>query len=347
MKLNFKKLELYSVHPWKLARTETFSRFEVVVVEIVDSNGRIGLGEAAPISRYQESAATVERFLASLNPDRLNPADLEQTSVYLNSFSADDFSAKCAINVALADLAAKREGKCICDWMGLSFEEGKHVTSFTIGIDSSEVITTKVIEAQSFPILKMKIGSSNDEANLVALRKVAPNKPIRTDANEAWKSKEQALRSIEWLAKDENIQFVEQPMPASAPTKDWIWLKQRSPLPIFADESYHSASDAALAAECFHGVNVKLVKSGGITGAMESLKAARQAGLQTMLGCMIETSILISAAAHLASLCDYLDLDGNLLITNDPYLGVTAKNGLLSFRDSPEPTGLRVVPRRS
>src|SRR5581483_4816263 len=119
------------------------------------------------------------------------------------------------------------------------------------------------------------------------------------------------------------IEYVEQPLPASAPVKDWTWLKERSPLPIFGDESYHLAQDIETAAHCFHGVNVKLVKTGGITNGLAALMAARKAGLKTMIGCMIETSILISAAAHLAELTDYLDVDGNLLITNDPYLGVT------------------------
>ncbi len=150
---------------------------------------------------------------------------------------------------------------------------------------------------------------------------------------------------IQWLAQDGHIEFVEQPMPAAAPLKDWVWLKQRSPLPVFGDESYHHAGDAAQAAECFHGVNVKLVKTGGISGGFDALQAARKAGLKTMLGCMIETSILISAAAHLAELCDYLDLDGNILITDDPYLGVATNRGLLSFATAPEPYGLRVRPR--
>jgi L-alanine-DL-glutamate epimerase-like enolase superfamily enzyme len=150
---------------------------------------------------------------------------------------------------------------------------------------------------------------------------------------------------IEWLGRDENIEFVEQPMPASTPVEDWAWLKQRSPLPIFADESFHTARDAARAADCFHGVNVKLVKTGGISAGYEALQAARTLGLKTMLGCMIETSILISAGAHLAELCDFLDLDGNILITNDPYLGATTKNGILSFTNATEKFGLRVCAR--
>src|SRR5205823_13727605 len=116
--------------------------------------------------------------------------------------------------------------------------------------------------------------------------------------------------------------------------------------PIFADESYHLAEDIDEVAEGFHGVNVKLVKTGGISAGFDALQAARKAGLKTMIGCMIETSILISAAAHLAELCDYLDVDGNILITNDPYIGVAEKNGVLSFASAPEKFGLRVSARQ-
>src|SRR5258708_14670177 len=135
-------------------------------------------------------------------------------------------------------------------------------------------------------------------------------------------------------------------MPATPPASDWTWLKQRSPLPIFGDESYHRAADVHLAADCFHGVNVKLVKTGGISAGFDALAAARKAGLKTMIGCMIETSILISAAAHLAELCDYLDLDVHILITNDPYERVNADNGILSFNQAPEKFGLRVRERK-
>jgi L-alanine-DL-glutamate epimerase-like enolase superfamily enzyme len=153
------------------------------------------------------------------------------------------------------------------------------------------------------------------------------------------------LDRLEWLAGDGFVEFIEQPMPASAPRADWIWLKERSPIPIMADESYHTAEDVSFCQECFHAVNVKLMKAGGITPAFEALQAARKNGLKSMLGCMIETSVLISAAAHLAELTDFLDLDGNLLITNDPFLGVACDRGFLSFPDSLPASGLRVVPR--
>jgi L-alanine-DL-glutamate epimerase-like enolase superfamily enzyme len=254
-------------------------------------------------------------------------------------------SAKCALNLALLDGAGKKTKKPVYDLLGLGFRDNHHFTSFTIGLDTPEVIRKKVELAGSYPILKMKVGGPEDKPNLQALRDVAPEKPVRVDANEGWKTKEQALEMIEWLAQDKHIQYIEQPLPASASAKEWIWLKERSPLPIFGDESYHVADDIDTAAACFHGVNVKLVKTGGVTGGMAALQAARKAGLQTMIGCMIETSILISAAAQLAELCDFLDVDGNVLITNDPYLGATTERGLLSFAHAREPFGLRVGPR--
>jgi L-alanine-DL-glutamate epimerase-like enolase superfamily enzyme len=207
------------------------------------------------------------------------------------------------------------------------------------------MMAAKTLEAASMPVLKMKLGSPADRENFAAVRSAAPRKPIRVDANAGWKTKEEALENIEWLARDGFIQFVEQPMTADTPEADWAWLKARSPLPIFGDESYQSAADADQCARCFHGVNVKLVKTGGVSAGKAALEAARARGLKTMLGCMIESSILITAAAHLAELTDYLDLDGNLLITNDPYQGVSCTEGLLSFQCVPRPTGLGVVTR--
>ncbi len=329
-------------HTWTIARTPGTKLSEVIVVELIGADGTVGLGEAAPIARYKESLETVEAFCKKLDPRGLSFSDVEGSMKYLETLSAHDMSAKCAINIALLDGAAKKAKKPLYDFLGLGFRDNHHVTSFTIGIDKPDVFKKKVLEAERFSVLKVKVGVPDDKANLAALREAAPTKTIRVDANEGWKTKEQALEMIEWLAADKNIQYVEQPMPAATKPKDWIWLKERSPLPIFADESYHTAKDISQAAECFHGVNVKLVKTGGVSGGYEALKAAKKAGLKTMIGCMIETSILISAAAHLAELCDYLDVDGNILCTNDPYLGVTSENGILSFANAPEKTGLRV-----
>ena len=345
MNLTFRQLELHLAHRWTIARTGGTTTAKVVVVELTGADGTVGLGEAAPTARYKESARTVEAFLQKVDPRGLSFSDIEGSMEYLETLSRHDVSAKCALNIALLDGAAKRVRKPIYDLIGLGFREGKHLTSFTIGLDTPEIIRKKVEEAGQYPILKMKVGGPDDQANLAALRQVAPSKLIRVDGNEGWKTKEQALEAIQWLAQDRQIQYVEQPLSANTPVKDWVWLKERSPLPVFGDESYHQAKDIELAAQCFHGVNVKLVKTGGISGGLAALQAARKAGLKTMVGCMIETSILISAAAHLAELCDYLDIDGNVLITDDPYAGVSTRNGAISFADAPEPFGLRVRTR--
>jgi len=345
VKLTHKRLDLQLAHTWTIARGPGTNIFKAVLVELTGADGTVGLGEAAPTARYKESVDTVQAFLQKVDARGLSFNDVEGSMTYLDTVSPHDMSAKCALNLALLDGAAKIAKKPVYDVLELGFRENHHITSFTIGIDKPDMIRKKVLEAEPYPVLKVKIGVAGDKENMQALREVAPTKTVRVDANEGWKTKEQALEMIEWLAKDGHVEFVEQPMPAATPARDWVWLKQRAPLPIFADESYHLAKDIAQAAECFHGVNVKLVKTGGVSAGYEALQAARKAGLKTMLGCMIESSILISGAAHLAELCDYLDLDGSILITNDPYVGVTANKGVLSFAAAPEKFGLRVSTR--
>lgn len=317
-------------------------RFPVVILELTDHDGLTGLGEAAPSSRYGENVEGCLDFFERLNVHALSFDHLAAGMQYVENLAPGQFAAKAAVNIALLDGAARKASKALHEFLGLTFGEKRHVTSFSIGIDRPEVIRQKTIEAAAYPILKLKVGVPEDKANLTALREAAPVKKVRADANEGWKTKEQALEMIEWLAADGNVQFVEQPMPATTSPRDLAWLKRRSPLPLFADESYLSADDADRCVEGFHGVCVKLSKSGGVSRSMEALLAARDAGLQTMLGCMIETSVLISAAAHLAALTDHLDLDGNLLITNDPFTGVAAENGVLSFAQAPQKFGLRV-----
>jgi L-alanine-DL-glutamate epimerase-like enolase superfamily enzyme len=351
MELTYRPFGLRLARRWTIAsRTGPgggpgTDEFPVVLVRLRDAEGVEGLGESAPSSRYGENLESVQAFLRRVDPARLSFADLEASRAYLDSLSPGaDAAAKCALDTALLDGAARRAGMPLHAHLGLAFSEGRHITSFSIGIDTPEVIHQKVLEADGYPVLKLKLGSQSDVENLAALRAAAPAKPVRVDANEAWKTPEEALRRLEWLAKDHHVQFVEQPMPADRPREDWIWLKQRSPLPIMADESYRTVDDLAAIGDCFHAVNVKLVKTGGPSTALAALRAARAAGLRTMLGCMIETSVLISAAAHLADLTDYLDLDGNLLITNDPYRGPSARGGVLSFASAPLPNGLRVAP---
>jgi L-alanine-DL-glutamate epimerase-like enolase superfamily enzyme len=345
MKLRFHACRLQLAHKWKIANAKGSSVDEVIIVELTDNNGITGLGEAPPSAVYRETPEVVINFYKRVDAGQLSFDDASRSMAYLETLAPMPSAARCGINAALMDGAAKRAAKPLCDFLNLGFREKQHVTSFSIGIDSPEIIRKKVLAAKNYPILKLKVGVAHDRENLAALRSVAPDKPVRVDANEAWKTKERALANLEWLAGDGHIQFVEQPMPRRASDKDLKWLKKRSPLPLFADESCQTIADVARCVEFFHGVNVKLGKAGGVSMAHETLQAARRAGLKTMIGCMIETSVLISAAAHLAELADYLDLDGNLLITKDPYAGVTAEKGVLSFAKAKEKFGLRARKR--
>lgn len=348
--LEWHPVELQLAHPWRISRTlaKAAASKDVarsVVVRLHGPDGLCGLGEAAPSPRYQESIDTVSAFLAGVDVRQLLPEDIPGSMARVEALAPGNTAAKCALNLALLDLAARRAGAPLHTFLGLPFEEDRHITSFSIGIDTPDMIRRKVEAARGYPVLKLKLGSPHDEANLAALRSVAPTVPLRVDANEAWTSPDEALRRIETLARDPHIEFVEQPLPAAAPDRDLAWLKARSPLPLFADESCRTAGDIARCAEGFHGVNVKLVKTSGVSGAHAALVAARKAGLKTMIGCMVETSILISAAAHLAHLADYLDIDGSLLVTNDPFEGVSTVGGRVSFRHAVQTTGLRVQPR--
>lgn len=344
MQLKFWRGELKLTHKWRIARGSA-SVFRVVFVELRNGGGITGYGETAPSRRYQETIETVEAFLEHIDPEKLDFNNLEASRAYIAKVAPGHLSAKGALDLALLDGAAKLAKKAVYDFLGLGFTESKHVTSFSIGIDTPEVVREKVLLAEEYPILKLKVGVKNDRDNLKALREVAPRKRVRVDANEGWDSKEQALEMLELFAADGNIEFCEQPLRTETDPKDLAWLKERSPLPLMGDESCITAADVPHCAEFFHSVNVKLVKAGGITGALEALRAARKAGLKTMLGCMIESSILISAAAQLAELTDYLDLDGNILISNDPFTGPTAEQGVLSFAAAKERYGLRVMAR--
>jgi L-Ala-D/L-Glu epimerase len=345
MEMKVFQFELQLAHQWATAGSAAKKGRVVTFVELRSSDGVVGIGESAPSDRYGETLATVTEFLKKVNPHRLSFDNVNQSMAYLDTISPGDFAGKCPVNIALMDGAARKTGQAVYDFLGLGFTENKHLTSYTIAIDTPDIIRLKTREAAQYPVLKLKVGVPQEHQILAALREVAPAKTLRIDANEGWKTKESALENIERFAKDPHIEFVEQPMPASADWRDLAWLKKRSPLPLYADESYVSAADANLCAECFHGVNVKLIKTGGISGALAALAAAQKAGLKRMIGCMIESSVLISAGAQLSAMADHLDLDTHLLLTNDPYAGPTVKNGIMSYADAAEKTGLRLNPR--
>ncbi len=243
----------------------------------------------------------------------------------------DQSCACAALDIAILDWVGRRLNVPLYRLFGL--DAGKApVTTFSIGIDTPEVIKAKVKEAKDFPVLKIKVGTEND-AQIVAAVREATDRPLRVDANEGWRDKEQALKKIQWLQKM-GVELIEQPLPA-AMIDETAWLKERVDMPIIADEAVKGAGDIPKLAGAYDGINIKLMKAGGIQEAIRMIHVARALGLKIMLGCMIESSVAISAAAHISPLVDYADLDGNLLISNDPFAGVDVKNGKLILNDQP------------
>jgi L-Ala-D/L-Glu epimerase len=239
--------------------------------------------------------------------------------------------------MALHDLAARRLGVPLFEMLGLDPERTPQ-TSFTIGLDTPDVVVRKVREASAYPILKVKMGAADDRSVLSAVRD-STDRAIRVDANEGW-TPEDALERLSWLA-GMGVEFVEQPLPADQ-IEETRALRRRSPLPFYADESVHRAEDIPRLAGAFDGINIKLMKCGGIAEALRMIAVARAHGMKVMLGCMIESSVAITAAAHLSPLVDTADLDGNLLLERDPFVGATVRSGCLELPRTP---GLGVIPR--
>ncbi len=334
LKIKTKKLHL--AHTWTIARNSSDFK-ENVFVEIY-KDGISGLGEAAPNVRYDEDAErTTQRLVDCIavlkGKNLLNFQDLRSI---IGQIIPDQSCAKAAIDMAILDWAGKRLNTPLYKMFGLNPEQTP-LTSYSIGIDAIENMQERVREKADMPIFKIKLGKENDREIIEAIREVTDN-VIRVDANEGWREKEFALEQIKWLAT-KNIEFVEQPMPADM-LEETAWLKERSPLPLIADEAVKKTSDIIKLAEAYHGINIKLMKSGGILEALSMIHLARAMDMKIMLGCMVESSVAISAAAQIAPFVDYVDLDGNLLLADDPYLGVKVKQGKLIYNDQP---GLGVI----
>ncbi len=331
--IRHRNLDLRLRHVFRIARGGSATRTNVVLE--AEHEGLIGLGEAAPILRYGQNAETSARALDAM------AARLEDPRAYAVAASraavAGEAAAEAALDMALHDLAGKRMGVPLYELLGLD-PKGTPQTSFTIGLDTPEVVVQKVREASDYPILKVKMGSDDDREVLTAVRDTT-DRPIRVDANEGW-SPAEALSRLEWL-HSMGVELVEQPLPAAmiAETRE---LRRHSPIPFYADESVHRAADIPPLAGAFDGINIKLMKCGGIGEALRMIAVARAHGMKVMLGCMIESSIAITAAAHLSPLVDIADLDGALLLDHDPYVGSIVKNGKIVLPDGP---GLGVTAR--
>ncbi len=335
MKLSWQRLQLPLMHQFAVAFSQKHYA-ENVFIEL-QHNGTIGYGEAAPSYFYGESAQTVIDFLQR-ERDFLSqaPLDIDQIMLQLEQRCPGNYAAKAAINLALFDILGKQANLPVHRLLGID-SSGPMVTSFTIGIDSVEMIRTKVVAAANYPILKIKLGSDHDEEIVETVRQFTSG-PLRIDANEGW-SREQAVAKIRWLEQF-NFELVEQPLPAEA-IEDTRWVRERVNIPIFADESLRTGHNLEQLVEAFDGVNIKLMKCGGISTAVKLAARAKALGLKTMLGCFIESSLAISAAAQIAPLFDYLDLDGALLLKTDPFDGVKIINGQFTLPQGP---GLGATP---
>ncbi|HZU26428.1 MAG TPA: dipeptide epimerase [Bryobacteraceae bacterium] len=338
-KLETEIIRLKLRHTWTTVMSSSDYRDTLHVRYIRD--GITGHGEGAPIVRYKEDAKGAQVAVESVR-DLLvaaNPWQFEKVMAEVFARIQGQWAAKSAINIALMDWVGQKLGVPLYQYFGLDPKDAP-VTTFSIGIDDPAKTRQKVEEAAPYPVLKIKVGLDSDEQTINAVRSVT-DKPLRVDANEGWTNKEVALRKIEWLSK-KGVEFVEQPMPA-AQLDDIRWLHERSPLPLIADESVLHPSDIPKLIGAFDGINVKLDKCGGMLEAYREIQIAKALGMKTMLGCMISSSCTVTAAAELSPFVNYADLDGNLLIANDPYRGVEVRDGKLILPDRP---GLGLLPAK-
>lgn len=330
IKVRTRIYELHLRQTWTLSRGTWTTRRNVLVR--LEKDGIVGYGEAAPIPRYNESAesnlAFIEKALPVLEKDLWEYQERWQE---LEKLSSGENAAKAALDMAILDWIGKSLKIPLYKFFGL--DKNKTLsTTFSIGIDEVSVMQKTALQAKDFRVLKIKVGTKDDKKIIEGIRAVT-DRPIRVDANEGWKTKEEALEMINWLA-DQGVEFVEQPLPA-ANLDDYRWLKERVKIPIIADESVHKIHDVPALASAFHGINVKLMKCGGIQEALRLVAVARAFDLKLMIGCMIESSLAIAAAATLTPLFDYADLDGNLLIDNDPFRGQALAGDKLILSEKP------------
>jgi L-alanine-DL-glutamate epimerase-like enolase superfamily enzyme len=291
-------------------------------------DGITGLGEAGPNTRYGETSETVTVFFNHFNFDglkRLNTPEEIEEFISKESERVKDFndvsipqSAKTAIEMAWMDWWAKSKNKPLWGLLGREANIGP-VSSYTIGLDTVDIMQRKIKEASQYPLFKIKLGTDHDREIIQGIRQVS-DKPLRVDANEGWKTVSQAKKEISYLY-DQGVEIIEQPMHSSL-KKELSELKEWSPLPIMADESFTGVEPLEEIVESFHIINIKLMKIGSLVKAQRVIDKAHKIGLKVMIGCMIESSLAITAGGVLALGCDYADLDGNLLISNDPFSGL-------------------------
>jgi len=329
--LDTKIVRLRLQHTW--TTTMSSSAYRDTLHTAYTRDGITGHGEGAPIVRYHEDAEGAQKAVESVRDLLLSANPLQFDKVMAEVFQRvqGQWAGKAAIDIAIMDWVGQKLGIPLYTYFGLDPKDAP-ITTFSIGIDTPEITKQKTREAADYPILKVKVGLDTDEPTIEAVRSVT-DKPLRVDANEGWKDKEEAVRKINWLEK-QGVQFIEQPMPAEM-IEETRWVRARVHIPIIADEACQRASDIPKLKDAFDGVNVKLDKSGGMLEAYRMICIAKSLGMKTMLGCMVSSSVSVTAAAQLSPLVNFADLDGNLLIANDPFHGVRVEKGKLILPNRP------------
>ena len=330
MKLSYMPYELQLRHAFNLAK---YSRTTTPDVQVqIELDGIVGYGEASMPPYLGESVESVCKFLSQVDLSQFSdPFRLEEILDYVDGIAPNNRAAKASIDIALHDLLGKIMGQPWYKIWGLSPEEAPN-TSFTIGIDKADVVRQKVLEAEPYKVLKVKMGLDNDK-ELVEIIRSMTDRPICVDANQGWSDKHKALEMIGWLY-DKNCLFVEQPMPKEM-LDETAWLREHSNLPIIADEAFQRLGDIKRFHGVYDGINIKLMKSTGLHEAYQMVTLARALDMKIMVGCMTETSCAVTAAAQISPLVDWADLDGNLLIANDRFDGIKIVNGQVTIPDRP------------
>ena len=335
LKLSYRPYTLELKHVFTIA-TNSRTTTPVVLTEI-EYDGMVGYGEASLPPYLGESHQTVTEFLSKVDLSKYeNVFDLENILNDIDKVAPGNPAAKASIDIALHDLVGKLLNQPWYNIWGFDKEKTPY-TSFTIGIDTPDMVRAKVKEAEVYKILKVKLGRETDKEMIETIRSVSDT-PITVDVNQGWKDKNFALEMINWL-KERNVLFVEQPMPKTQ-IDDMAWLTERSPLPTIGDESVQRLEDVIKAHGVFSGINIKLMKCTGMREAHKMILLARALGMKVMIGCMTETSCAISAASHLSPMVDWADLDGALLIKNDVFDGTKIIDGKLTLMERP---GIGVV----
>ena len=294
--------------------------------------GISGYGEASMPPYLGESQSTVAKFLSKLNLNQFtDPFRMDEILEYVDQVAPGNTAAKAAVDIALHDLTGKIAGQPWYKLWGFTPEDTPE-TSYTIGIDNPEVLKKKTEEAAPYKLIKVKLNGINDTEIIDSIRTVT-SKPLCVDVNQGWTNREEALDKVYWL-KEKGVVFIEQPLPKER-IEDTAWLTHHSPLPVIGDEAVQRLSDVVKSAGVYSGINIKLMKCTGMREAHKMITLARQLGLNVMIGCMTETSCAISAAAQLSPKADWADLDGNLLISNDPFAGIKIENGKIILLNKP------------